>query len=171
MAEPPMEEAPPAEEEEEFVRIDLEQTRVDLKGEYDFDGSILSGIRFRAAFNDYMHTELEGEETGTVFDVKGTDGRLEFRHAKWGGLEGAVGLQYKRNDFDAIGDEAFVPASDTRRSSLFVFEELQLGDRWILQGSARYENQEITGSTLTEEYDDGAFGASLGAVTEKTPPP
>ena len=152
------------EEEEERVRIDLEQTRVDAIGEVDLDGPYLSGIRFRAAVNDYKHVELEGAETGTVFDVQGTDGRVEFRHAKWGGLEGAVGLQYKRNDFDAIGDEAFVPPSDTKSTSLFVYEELVLNDSWVLQGSARYEDQSIDGASLTQAYDDGAFGASLGAV-------
>jgi len=155
---------PPVEEEEEFVRIDLKQTRVDAKGEYDLDGNILSGIRFRGAVTDYEHTELEGAEIGTIFDVQGTDSRLELRHAPWGDLEGAVGIQYKQVDFDAIGDEAFVPASDTTRVSLFVFEELRLNDSWILQGSARFEDQEISGATLAEQYDNGAFGASLGAV-------
>ena len=155
---------PPVEEEEEFVRIDLEQSRVDAKGEYNFDGNILSGIRFRAAVNDYKHTELEGAEIGTIFDVQGMDSRLELRHAPWGDLEGAVGIQYKQVDFDAIGDEAFVPASDTKRMSLFAFEELRLNDSWVLQGSARFEDQEISGATLGEQYDDGAFGASIGAV-------
>lgn len=160
------EEPPPpgGEEEEEFVRIDLEQTRVDAKGEYDLDGGFLSAIRFRAAVNDYAHTEFEGAEVGTVYDIQGTDGRLEFRHAKWGGLEGAIGIQYKRSDFEAIGDEAFVPSSDTRRTSLFLFEELEINEAWVLQGSARYEDQSITGADLAESYDDGAFGASLGAV-------
>jgi len=153
----------PAEEEEQ-VRIDLDQTRIDAKGEYDLDGSILSGIRFRAATNDYGHIELEGAETGTVFDVQGTDGRVELRHAKWGKLEGAIGLQYKRIDFDVVGDEAFVPASDTKAASIFLFEELSLSDAWILQGSARFEDQSISGLTLAQGYDDNAFGASIGAV-------
>ena len=155
---------PPIEEEEEFVRIDLEQTRVDVKGGYDIDGNILSGIRFRGAVNDYKHVELEGAEIGTIFDVQGVDSRLELRHAEWGRLEGAVGIQYKRVDFDAIGDEAFVPASDTERTSLFVFEEFAASEAWIFQGSARYEDQSITGATLAESYDRGAFGASIGAI-------
>jgi iron complex outermembrane receptor protein len=152
------------EEEEEAFRIDLEQSRVDAKGEYDLDGALLSGIRFRAAVNDYEHMELEGAEVGTMFDVQGTDGRIELRHAKWGAFEGAVGLQYKRIDFDAIGEEAFVPASDTKRTSLFVFEEVTLSDTWVLQGSARFEDQSISGASLSESYDDSAFGASIGAV-------
>jgi iron complex outermembrane receptor protein len=155
---------PGVEEEEEIVRIDLEQTRVDAKGEYNLDGRFLNSIAFRAAVNDYKHTELEGAEVGTVFDIQGTDTRLEFRHANWGGLEGAVGLQYKRQDLDAIGDEAFVPASDTERTSLFLFEEWTINDAWVLQGSARYEYQSISGASLAEAYDEGAYGASIGTV-------
>lgn len=159
---------PPIEEEEESVRIDLDQTRFDVKGSYDFDGEFLKAVRFRAASNDYGHKELEGDEVGTVFDIQGTDGRLEFQHAQLGSLEGAIGLQYKRVDFDAEGDEAFVPASDTERTSLFLFEEFRVSQSFVLQGSARYEKQTISGSTLTDRYDDSAFGASIGAVWRPT---
>ena len=162
--EEPLPGEPAEEEEEEIVRIDLEQTRVDLKGEYRFDGNILSAVRFRAGFNDYEHTELEGAEVGTFFDTDGTDGRIELQHAPWGALDGVVGLQYKRTDFNAIGEEAFVPPSDTKQTSLFLVEELTLTDNWTLVGSARFENQEITGSTLTQTYDDDAFGVALGAI-------
>ena len=158
---PPIEE----EEEEEVVRIDLEQTRVDAMGDYDFDGNLLSGIRFRFAVNDYEHTELEGAEIGTLYEIEGTDGRVELRHQLLDDrLEGAVGFQYKRIDFNAVGDEAFVPASDTERTSLFLYEEFSLSDAWVLQGSARFEDQSITGATLAEAYDDTAFGASIGTV-------
>ncbi|NIV18931.1 MAG: TonB-dependent receptor [Woeseiaceae bacterium] len=161
--EPAVPPVPPIEEEED-VSIDLEQKRIDLKGEYEFDSEIIKGLRFRWADNDYTHTEFEGAETGTVYDTQGTDGRLELRHAKWGPFEGAVGLQFKRIDFNAIGDEAFVPSSDTKRTSLFIFEELELSDNFVLQGSARFEDQSITGATLAQRYDDSAFGASLGMV-------
>lgn len=165
------EEVPPlpgVPEEEEFVRIDLEQTRVDLAGEYDLEGGFLRGIRFRAAMNDYEHTELEGVETGTIYDVQGTDGRIELRHARLGMMEGAIGLQYRREDFNAIGDEAFLPKSETSAFSLFLFEEFELSDAWVLQASARYEDLSISGGALAEEYDESAFGASLGAIWRAT---
>ena len=34
----------------------------------------------------------------------------------------------------------------------------------VLQGSARYEDQSISGAPLAESYDGGAFGASIGGV-------
>ena len=154
---------PPIEEEEEVVRIDLEQTRVDLKGEWLAGGSLLSAIKFRAAVNDYEHVELEGAEVGTLYQTDGTDGRLEFEHTL-GSLEGSLGVQYKRTDFNAVGDEAFVPASDTKQTSLFLFEEWALSDSWVFQGSARFENQTIDGDTLAIDYDKDAFGAAIGAI-------
>ena len=151
------------EEEEESVRIDLEQRRVDAIADFDFEGFI-SGIKFRAAVNDYEHVELEGEEIGTVFDVHGFDGRLELRHAPLGLFEGAVGVQYKLVEFGAVGDEAFVPSSDTKQVSLFLYEELRLTDSFVLQGSLRVEDQEITGPTLGAGYSDDAASGAVGAV-------
>ena len=153
-------------EDEEDVRIDLEQRRFDLSGRYDF-GTFIETARLRVARNDYSHTEFEGGATGTIFDTLGTDVRLELRHRPVGRLEGAIGLQYKVIDFNAIGDEAFVPPSDTEQLSLFVFEELALSDTWSLQFSARGERQDIS-APLLPRYDDTAFGASLGAIWAPT---
>ena len=153
-------------EEEENVRIDLDQRRYDLIGQFDF-GAFIDSARLRVARNDYTHTEFEGGATGTVFDILGTDARLELKHRPFGRLEGAVGLQYSNTDFNAIGDEAFVPPSDTEQLSLFVFEEFALSDRWRLQFSARGEQQEIT-APLLPTYDETAFGASFGAIWELT---
>ncbi len=152
------------EEEEEVVRIDLDQLRIDAKGEIELDGDFIQGISVRAASNNYEHVELEGDEIGTLYDIEGTDGRIELRHAKLGGLEGAIGLQYKRIDFDAIGDEAFVPASETKAISLFLFEEFELSESMVLQGSARIEDQSIDGASLAQTYDENAFGVSIGTV-------
>ncbi len=156
------EEGEPEEEEEESVRVDLEQSRFDLRGEYQFDGPIDSAL-VRIARNDYEHRELEGAEVGTVFDTTGTDARLELRHGGRGGLEGAFGGQYKSIDFEAAGEEAFVPPSETVQASLFAFEELPITDTWTLQGSARVEWQTIE-SPSQSKYDDSAFGVSIGAI-------
>lgn len=149
------------EEEEAPVRVDLEQRRFDMRGEYEFGD--LGRLQLKVARNDYEHVELEGDEIGTQFESEGTDSRLEFQHRPFGNLEGAFGLQHKDIDFEAIGEEAFVPASSTRQTSLFVFEEWQPGDRWTLQGSARLEEQTIDAPNLPG-YDANAYGASLGVI-------
>lgn len=151
-----------AEEEEEIIRIDLDQTRYDFKAGVGFD-HFFNNVRLDMVRNEYEHVELEGEEVGTIFDTQGTDARLEITHRPTAGFEGAIGLQYKKVDFEAIGDEAFVPPSDTTQLSLFVFEEYRINDEWVLQGSARIEQQEIE-TPGQADYDESAFGASIGAI-------
>jgi iron complex outermembrane receptor protein len=150
------------EEEEEIIRIDLDQTRYDLRGELDFDGFIESA-KLKAAFNDYGHVELEGSEVGTRYANEGIDSRIELKHRAIGSLEGAFGIQYKDIDFDAVGDEAFVPPSSSTQIGLFVFEEWAASDVLTFQGSARIEQQEVSSAGLPG-YDDTAFGASVGAI-------
>lgn len=154
------------EEEEAPVRIDLDQTRYDLAGEIGAVG-FLDGVRFRIARNDYRHVELEGDEVGTLYDTTGIDSRFEFRHRPGESLEGAVGFQYKRIDFNASGEEAFVPPSLTEQTSVFGFEEWTPRDSLALQASARIEQQDLT-STGLPAYDDAAFGASLGGIWSLT---
>ena len=98
-----------------------------------------------------------------MFDVQGTDLRIAAHHNGAARLEGVIGLQYKDVDFIAIGDEAFVPPSVTEQLSLFAFEEYAVNDRWTVQGSARFENQELT-TAVQPDYDETAFGASVGAI-------
>jgi len=152
------------EPEEEAVRVDLEQRRVDVRSEYSFDGPI-KRAKFSLARSDYEHQELEGAEIGTRFDTEGTDARLELQHSDIGKLQGAFGYQFKKVDFNAVGEEAFVPPSDTLNNSLFLFEEYGLDDQWVLQGSARAERQKIeVDASVGPEYRDTAFGASIGAI-------
>lgn len=150
------------EEEEEIIRIDLEQTRYDLRSGLNLSGPFES-LTFDLTVNDYTHVELEGAEVGTLYDTQGTDVRLQLQHAPWGLFEGAFGLQYKSIDFEAVGDEAFVPESDTQQLAVFLFEEVELSEQWTLQGSARIENQSIDTPALPD-YDETAAGASIGAI-------
>lgn len=148
-------------EEEEIVRIDLDQSRVDVIGELAvFEAATL---KLRAGVNDYGHVELEGDEIGTVFDTQGTDVRVELKHGPLGPMDGAIGIQFKKIDFDVVGDEAFVPPSDTQQSSLFAFEEWAVSDAWTLQGSARAERQKISVQSLPDQSDT-AYGFSVGAI-------
>jgi len=153
---------PGEEEEEEIIRIDMEQTRYDLRGEWQF-GGFIDRLSFRGALNDYQHVELEGPEVGTLYDTQGIDSRLELQHRKIGNFEGVFGLQVKQIDFDAVGEEAFVPPSETTQVGLFAFEEWQVAPSFVLQGSARIENQQID-SPSRVSYDDNAFGAAIGAI-------
>jgi iron complex outermembrane receptor protein len=150
------------EEEEEIIRIDLDQSRYDVRGGYEFAG-FFENVSFRAAFNDYEHVELEGPEIGTRYDNSGIDSRIEVQHAAIGNVIGAFGVQFKEIDFDAVGEEAFVPPSVTQQLGIFLFEEWSATDSLVFQGSARLEQQDID-TPDQAGYSDSAFGASVGAL-------
>lgn len=125
-------------EEEEAVTLDLKQTRIDFKAGLDQPFAGHDALRIRLARNDYEHTEFEGEEVGTQFDNTGYEGRLELVHNAIGRWTGAYGLQFGRRDFEAIGEEAFVPPSETSDLGLFLIERGSW-DRFNLEIGARYD--------------------------------
>src|SRR3546814_13898063 len=98
-----------------MVRRPPRATRTDTLFPY----TTLFRSRVKLAHTDYTHTEFESDEVGTVFENESPEGRVELVHRPWAGWDGAFGLQWAQRDFEAIGDEAFVPASQTRDTGLF----------------------------------------------------
>ena len=63
---------------EEGVSIELDQTRVDFNGGWDFNGGFLKRVQAFGGYADYTHTEFEGNgEAGTVFSNEGGEIRVE----------------------------------------------------------------------------------------------
>lgn len=154
--------------EEENVHIDLEQTRLDVIGEIDRDFLIFDTTRLRFGWADYKHTELEGDEVGTVFKNKGWEGRVELvqrpvQGLLGGSLDGASGVQAQRRDFRADGEEAFVPPSVTEQYGLFTAQRLDLGP-WALEAGARVERQSVEASDIRFDRDFTGLSLSGGAA-------
>jgi len=116
----------PAEEEEGPVTIGMTQHRYELRGGLDDLGAFKS-LRAKVARTEYTHTEYEGEEVGTVFDNTSTEARVELVHKPILGWDGAVGVQWGQRDFEAIGAEAFVPASKGNDAGLFWLGQRAFG--------------------------------------------
>ena len=153
---------------EESVSIALEQFRADLRGEFHLSDGFFHDLVTRWGYSNYTHTELEGDEIGTVFDVEGVEGRIELIQGEQdlGGetrLRGSFGLQYFHRDFVAIGDEAFVPANTSEQYALFTLQEVENGP-FEAEFGARYERtlQERDLQGLTRKFDtvSGALGLS-----------
>ncbi len=151
---------PPA--EEEAITIDLEQDRIDFEGALRFGSGALRNVRGRFGFADYEHTEFEGTEVGTQFLNSYFEGRLESEHSFSERTQGAFGAQFSTRDFEAIGDEAFVPPSETRSLALFAYEALRATEALRLQGGLRLERQTAESTTTGVDRTDNAFSASLG---------
>ncbi len=147
------------------VRLDLSQRRYDAVAEWSPSSGAVDALRLRAARNDYEHAEIEGDgEVGTRYSQVGDEIRLTADHAAGGG-RGVFGMQVRRLDFDAEGEEAFLPPSVTRNTGFFAFQEHRLG-AFTLEAGARYEKQHIRtiDPDTMPDYDAGALGGSLGAL-------
>jgi iron complex outermembrane recepter protein len=151
-------------EEESF--IDMKQDRFDARGEWRAASSWLDTLHLNGAYSDYTHTEFEGPGIpGTIFNQSSYELRAAADHHWSNDWRGTLGVQYVNIDFEAIGEEAFVPASITKTSSVFAFEEKHF-DRWTLELGARAENQIIdpTAGAGVAEYDKTAVNLSSGFV-------
>lgn len=111
----------------EDVRIDMKSDRIELASEFTELGSLVNRVKFRMAHTDYEHVELEGAEIGTSFKNRGIEGSIEAGHAPIAGLNGVLGFQFSNTNFEALGEEAFVPGVNTQNKAVYVYEELPLG--------------------------------------------
>ncbi len=147
--------------EEEAIRIDMEQTRYDLKGELLQPFSGFEKLRLRLGYNDYEHTELEGADDGTTYESQATEGRVELVHNPINGWQGAIGVQLLDRDYGADGEEAFIPGdSDIRSTGIFWIEEKHWQHQWIEFG-VRHEWQSIDPDNGSSE-DHDATSLSAG---------
>jgi iron complex outermembrane receptor protein len=147
--------------------IDLEQTRIDLRSEYAFDGPI-ERARVRFGYNDYEHAEIEPSgEVGTLFENDAWEARVELLHTPLFGWQGAIGLQLNDRDFSALGEEAFVPPTQTRSYGLFALEELPF-EKGVIEVGARIESLEHKPANALAGYDENAFSVAAGLKWDLT---
>ena len=153
------------EEGEESVRIDMEQTRYDIKGEYRFEGSFIERLQASVNYTDYEHAELEIEPdatsvVGTKFSNEGYAARLTISHAPIGRFKGIWGLQFSDTEFSATGDEAFIPKTDSTNVAIFAVERLKAaGVLW--EFGYRYESRETDpGGSCDRDEDTRSLSAS-----------
>ena len=153
-----------AEEEEGPVRIDLDQIRYDLNAELEGDFGWFRKAKLRFGYADYEHKELEGGEIGTTFKNKGWEGRLDLSEKGGENWKGSTGVQIKRRDFSAIGDEAFVPATVGTQAGIYTVKDFTLG-RWQLDIGGRYEHSKYEVDSAPDDnrsFDGFSFSAGAG---------
>lgn len=142
---------------DELVRIDMHQTRYDLKGELNNPFNGFQKISARLGHNDYRHTEMEDGEPGTKFTNDAYEGRIELIHNPFDAMgltwNGAIGVQSSKSTFAAVGEEAFIPKSDISSLGIFIVEETKHNNSTYELG-ARADSQKIK--------PDANFGTSNG---------
>lgn len=157
------EEAEEGHEDEGPIGIDLEQTRLDLRGEYRFAGAggLFERARLSAGFADYEHAEIlrASAEVGTRFLSSGGEARLELVQPEQNGRRGAVGVQGLARSFEAFGDEAFVPPVDISEVGVFTLQRLDR-DAWGVEGGARLDHRELDSTVGRRDFSNGSLSAA-----------
>ena len=150
-----------AEPEEDGVSIDLRQYRFDLRGEVELGNGLFDKLRVRTGYANYQHVELEGGEVGTVFLSKAIETRLELTQNAKNGWRGASGLQYQTRDFEAIGEEAFVPPTRTDQLGVFTLQEFDLGGAEA-EIALRFDRANLEAQSLGIERKFNNVSAAVG---------
>lgn len=157
--------ATPEAEEEVFVRLDMHQNVWQAEfGMFELPG-FLSSLNFSLNRSDYQHSEIEIEdgvsEVGTRFINDSSSIGMELSHDMLGNWLGVLGLETQEERFNAIGDEAFVPPSETSIQSVYLVEETAIGNATLELG-ARFDWQNIE-SPGRPDFDDqiANFSSSL----------
>ncbi len=147
---------------EEAVRIDMKSQRWDIASEFtdlgnSFIGNTINRVKVRLAHTDYEHVELEDGEVGTTFKNRGVEGSLEAGHAPihtaLGNVNGVLGFQFQNTHFEALGEEAFVPNTNTQTKALYLYEELPIEQLKLSFGGR-------LGHTSVDASADAKFGAA-----------
>ncbi|MDX1392278.1 MAG: TonB-dependent receptor, partial [Rheinheimera sp.] len=105
----------------------LRQNRFSLAGEWYSPFRGIETLSLNTAYTDYQHQEIEQGAIGTTFNNTSLESRLSAEHVEVNGWHGLVGYHLQHSDYQALGDEAFTPDTDSLSQALFVLEEKQFG--------------------------------------------
>ncbi|MGQ9426054.1 TonB-dependent receptor [Gilvimarinus sp. F26214L] len=144
----------------EFVRLDMEQERIDLVAATDL-GAVFHRTELQLSSNRYEHQELEGEQTGTRFTNDGLEGRIKLHH-RIGSWSGLAGVHASDRDFAAVGEEAFIPESQIGTIGIFLLETLDQNN-FTHEFGARFEQPRID-TTNACDYEETTWSASAASI-------
>lgn len=164
--------------EEEGVFAKLKQNRLNMAGELYTPFAGVETLAFTAAYTDYQHQEIEDGAPGTTFKNKALESRITLEHEAIAGWHGIVGYHLQHADYQAFGEEAFTPDSDSLSHALFGLEEKQFGNLTVQLGGRIERTKHSAGAVelgheagMVSDLSDtfAALSASAGLVWEFTP--
>ena len=156
--------------EEGGITLEVEQTRYDLVFELTEPLPGFESLRSTITYTDYEHAEIEGNgEVGTLYSNETWETRVEMVHAEVAGFRGALGLQARSGEFSALGEEAFIPVTDSTDVGLFLVEDYRT-DNWIFEAGLRVDRDERDPEAETVGNRDftalSASGSAIWNVSE-----
>lgn len=166
----------------EDARIDMQQEKINSKGEWRVQSNGIEAVRYWFGASNYQHNEVSPEgEVGSRFLNREQEGRIEVQHqtidTSLGALSGAVGVQVSNRETTGLSLESgenLLEPSTTRHVAGFIFEELQLTRLLRMQAAGRIESATVDGVGVEDPFGvpaivsrDVAFApisASLGSL-------
>ncbi|NOJ45688.1 TonB-dependent receptor [Bradyrhizobium sp. WSM 1744] len=136
---------------------DLEQTKINSKGEYRPDATALAAIRYWTGYSEYRHDETVLATTGfqeitATFKNRQTEGKLEFELAPFatpvGPLTSIFGAQGAYQQLDTAGQAILLPAQ-TRTAAAYFLNEVRHTDTLRTQLAGRIEGVNVAGTAFT----------------------
>jgi iron complex outermembrane receptor protein len=149
------------EEGEDSVWINLKHTSWDFEFEHPIRGAWIETVEGRVRYVNYEHQEMEGDALGTAFANELWEARFTASYAIQDTHPGTLGTQITYMDSSADGEEALMPPSQTRDSSLFILQEWAF-NRLRVEAGLRGEYRKINAEDRAG-YDGWATSVSLGA--------
>jgi iron complex outermembrane recepter protein len=140
------------------VTIDMKRERVMLAGEQRVAGSLFNTWSGHFAHTRYQHQEIEGTgEVGTTFKNRGHEWRVEGKTAQYGAWRSVIGMSGDNSRFSAVGEEAFVPPTQSNNAALFAKQEGKFGNALVAFGG-RVERNRVSASEVLDESGEVRFG-------------
>jgi iron complex outermembrane receptor protein len=126
------------------VRIELERSHVQWKGELYNPFSLTRRIESEFAFTDYHHKEFESTGSlGIEFGVLTHSGEIIAHLPAWGVFErGLLGFSAEYRDF-ASGGFSFAPRTKELNLAAYLYEEVDFHELSI-QGAVRFDLRRVT---------------------------
>lgn len=135
--------------EAEQVRLDLKQTRYDVRAEIPV-GGFLDQVKVRGGAVRYRHDELEESgEIGTTFRSRGEEGRIEAVQRTTSGWGGGFGVQYLDRRVSVVGEEKYLPPNQQRQLGLFALQNYVTGP-YRFEVGGRVERSRLTAQADTD---------------------
>jgi iron complex outermembrane receptor protein len=156
---------------------DLQQTKIQGKGEYRPDNVAIAAVRYWTGYSEYRHDEVDliddrFQAVGATFKNRQTEGKLEIETqplaTPFGALTSIFGTQGAYQQLDTSGQAILLPAR-TGTVAGYFFEEMKHTDTLRTQLAGRIESVNVSGtafsfpSSFLPPPDDPMSGASTSS--------
>lgn len=136
------------------VYADMEQDKIQLISELDLNSGFVKGLNTKISYTDYHHAEIDDGAIGTTFESTLFESRFDVLMHTQSDWKGALSLHVKDRSFEAVGAEAFTPASDTRMLAISLLEEKHFDD-YLVQFGARIERVTLETNEVSDLFHGG----------------